>query len=66
MILDDNEKLRFIEYLETTANACFGIAKQFEKLGGENMRIMSERETTKAKACLLIAADLKNCETITL
>ena len=62
MMLDDKERLRFIEYLEFTALTCKGMAVQFSKMPGGIMCELEKREKLKAGACLLIANDLKNAE----
>lgn len=67
MILDDKEKERFITWLEITAESCRIIAEQFEKLPGpEPTTELIRREKQKAAACLIIAADLKNAESISI
>jgi len=66
MLLDEKEKLRFIEYLEITAENCKGIAEQMSKAGGTVMEQLEKRERTKAAACLLIANDLRNSEPTTI
>ena len=66
MILDDKDKIKFIKWLEITAETCKGMAEQIESIPGVHMVELAKREKIKAGACLLIAHDLLNSELMTI
>jgi hypothetical protein len=64
MILTDIERRRFVAWLEMTAETCGGIAIQMEKLPDPVSAQLVQMERAKAAACLFIANDLRNTETM--
>lgn len=66
MILTDEERNKFIAYLEMNASTSAEMIKQFEKLSGPAMIEMAKREKQKLVAYTIIANDLKSAESMTI
>ena len=66
MVLDEQDKIKFIKWLEITSETCKGMAGQMESISGMHMVELAKREKIKASACLLIAHDLLNSEIMTI
>lgn len=65
MILTDEERTKFMKYLEVSMNSCIQMALQFEKIVNVVGKEMADKERRKASACMLLLTDLRNTETMT-
>ena len=66
MLLTDQERERFIQYLQLCAETSEGMAKEIAKLPGGGMEVLEKRERMKATAYRVILADLQSAEKMTL
>jgi hypothetical protein len=64
LLLSDTERIRFVEWLEFQAENEKGMLKQLEKL--DSFAPMIDHMKNRTMAYLIVAADLRNTEVITL
>lgn len=66
MLLSDDERRRFSEYLRRDADSSTAIAEQMEKLGGPPGKTLAENERRYAAAANLIADRLDATESMSI
>lgn len=66
MLLTDKERERFAGYCERSAESAKQMIAQMEKMPGPAMEEMTRREKQKATAFLIVAADLRSGETMSI
>ena len=66
LLLDEKDKDKFAMYCEQNAESCKGMITQFEKMPGPTMEEMVRREKQKMAAFLIVAADLRSGESVTI
>lgn len=62
MLLTDDERLRFTEYLDLESESAKGIAEQMEKLAGPAGQVLAKQERLYAAAARLIADRLRSTD----
>ena len=65
-LLDEKEKEKFAIYCEQNAESSKAIIAQFEKMPGPAMEEIAKREKQKVAAFLIVAAELRSGETMSI
>lgn len=64
MLLTDQERARFVAYLESDASDSEGMAEQMGKFGGPPQQALAKKLRMEAAACKIVAAKLKATESM--
>ena len=66
MLLDEKDREKFAAYCERNAESAKAMLAQFEKMPGLAMEEMAKREKQKIAAFLIVAADLRSGESVSI
>lgn len=66
MLLENEDKAKFIQYLESEIQSCQGMIEQYEKMGGSAMQTLIKRDKQMTAACIIILNHLRSGESLTI